>query len=58
MKNQNIDEGGFISHLKIEIWNGCNFRVFTMRGQGLLFHGSVNSGEAGGHRSELEVVLA
>ena len=29
-----------------------------MRGRGLSLHGPVNSVEAGGHRSELEVVLA
>ena len=40
------------------MWNGCNFRVITMRGRGFSFHGPVNSGEAGGHRSKPEVVLA
>ena len=29
-----------------------------MRGRGFSFHGPVNSGEAGGHRSKLKVVLA
>ena len=29
-----------------------------MRGRGFSFHGPVNSGEAGGHRSKPEVVLA
>ena len=29
-----------------------------MRGQGISFHGAVNSGEAGGHRSKPKVVLA
>ena len=29
-----------------------------MRGRGILFHGPVNSGEAGGHRYKPEVVLA
>ena len=29
-----------------------------MRGQAILFHGPVNSGEAGGHRSKPKVVLA
>ena len=29
-----------------------------MRGQGISFHGPVNSGEAGGHISKPEVVLA
>ena len=38
--------------------NGCNLRVITMRGQGVSFHGPVISGEAGGHRSKSEVVLA
>ena len=33
-------------------------RVITMRGRGISFHGPVNSGEAGGHRSKPEVVLA
>ena len=32
--------------------NGCNLRVITMRGQSISFHGPVNSGEAGGHRSK------
>ena len=41
-----------------EMWNGCNFRVITMRGRGFSFHGPVNLGEAGGHRSKLKVVLA
>ena len=27
-----------------------------MRGQGISFHGPVNSGEAGGHRSKPDVV--
>ena len=29
-----------------------------MRGRGISFHGLVNSGEAGAHRSKPEVVLA
>ena len=29
-----------------------------MRGRGISFHGPVNSGEAGGHRSKPEVVQA
>ena len=29
-----------------------------MRQRGILFHGRVNSAEAGGHRSKPEVVLA
>ena len=29
-----------------------------MRGRGFSFHGPVNLGEAGGHRSKLKVVLA
>ena len=38
--------------------NGCNFRVITMRGRGISFHGPVNSGEAGGHGSKPKTVLA
>ena len=38
--------------------NGCYLRVITMRGQGISFHGPVNLGEAGGHRSKPEIVLA
>ena len=41
-----------------EMWNECNFRVITMRGRGISFHGPVNSAEVGGHRSKPEVVLA
>ena len=29
-----------------------------MRGRGISFHGPVNSGEVGGHRSKPKVVLA
>ena len=29
-----------------------------MRGRGISFHGPINSGEAGGHRSKPEVLLA
>ena len=38
--------------------NGCNLGVITMRGRGVSFHGPVISGEAGGHISKPEVVLA
>ena len=41
-----------------EMWNGFNLRVITMRGRGISFHGPINSGEAGGHRSKPEVLLA
>ena len=32
--------------------------IITMRGRGISFYGPVNTGEAGGHRSKPEVVLA
>ena len=36
----------------------CEMDVITMRGKGISFQSPVNSGEAGGHRSKPEVVLA
>ena len=41
-----------------EMWNGCYFRVTNMREAAFSFHGPVNLGEEGGHRSKLKVVLA
>ena len=56
------DEAAFISHYKKEIWNGCNFRVIKLRGGGIFVPWpcklKANWGEAGGHTSKLEVVVA
>ena len=60
-KNQNEDEAGFISfHLKIDDKYEMDviFLVITIRRRGGPNYGLVNSGEAGGHRSKPEVVLA
>ena len=67
MENQNWDEAGAISNLKIdEKW--CKMYLvlesvpcvpWEMRGdEAYPFHCPVNWGEAGGHRSKLKVVLA
>ena len=60
LKNLNEDEAGFVSHLKIDDKYEMDviFLVITKRGQGGPNYGLVNSGEAGGHRSKSEVVLA
>ena len=51
-----MSDGGGAGFILFHI-SQCNFRVITMRGRGISFHGPVNSGEAGGHRSKPEVVL-
>ena len=41
-----------------EMWNGCKFGWLPWAHEAFPFHGPINSGEAGGHRSQTEVVLA
>ena len=41
-----------------DMWNTYNFVLNSMKDNVFPFHGTANWGEAGGHRSQVEVVVA